>query len=300
MAPLVVEIWLGVIRLTCIRAVRGVFSIFQHKQGRLLLASAVTGVLLSLIVGTHAANTQVYTPVQTPTPEQDLAVNQVGGWFYFMNWVERGNKIRSGKDVRQCLLNLAKALEEVQVLSAAEYNGAAGALSLLPTAGALLGAPTREMWIVYKLVPIAGILSMFLSMGATITPSDVGEYDSGKAYSYGGLMPTVRTDLHHHDHDSDEESIDDPTEAKKFAREVKLRAEDVSGGDVFFRIWFAIFMQLCFIGVILVAMWYAQRGSVIPWWCRVSYFAVFLQSSQSTVTRWPYLLDFSTIKNRIA
>jgi hypothetical protein len=235
MAPLIIEVWLGVLRLTCMRALYGVSSLFRHKQGRLLLASAATGMVLSLLVGTKAANTEVFTPVQTPTPQQELAVNQEGGWFYFMNWVNRGMTIRSGPDVRQCLLNLAKALEEVEVLSAAEYNGAAGALSLLPTAGALLGAPTREMWIVYKLVPIAGLLSMFLSLGATITPSDVGEYDSGKAYSYGGLMPTIRTDLHHEHHDSDEESLSELTEAKKFARDVKRRADDLSGGDVFYR-----------------------------------------------------------------
>ena len=41
--------------------------------------------------------------------------------------------------------------------SQAEYSGAAGALSLLPTAGALIGPPAAEMWIVFKLVPIAGV-----------------------------------------------------------------------------------------------------------------------------------------------
>jgi hypothetical protein len=308
MGPLILEVWLGVLHLIWKRALLGAVAPFRHPKGKLLLASAATGFLLSLIVGTKAANTQVYEPVVTPTPDQELAVDQVGGWFYFMNWVDRGVEIRSGHDVRQCLLNLAKALEEVKVLSASEYNGAAGALSLLPTAGALLGAPTREMWIVFKLVPIAGLLSMFLSMGATITPSDVGEYDSGKAYSYGGLMPTVRTNLNHQDHDeanSDMESFREHSEAKKFALQVSRRAEDVSGGDVFFRVWFAVFLQLAMIGVILVAMWYAQRGAVIPWWCRVSLplcscpFTIFLEivvtQCVKQVWGWMYFWYFLVI-----
>ncbi|KAF2000172.1 hypothetical protein P154DRAFT_410884, partial [Amniculicola lignicola CBS 123094] len=215
-----------------------------------------------------AANTQIFTPVQTPTPAQNLAVDQEGGWFYFDSWTRRGNTIRSGPDVRQCLLNLAKALEEVGVLAAAEYNGAAGALSLLPTAGALLGAPTREMWIVYKLVPLAGILSMFLSLGATITPRDAGEFTSEKAFSYGGLIATMKSEVAKTRVHRRMESVDDLSEARRFAREVRERADDEAGGDVAGKIWLGMACQAMLIGVVLVAMWFAQQGAVITWWCR--------------------------------
>ncbi|ORY03235.1 hypothetical protein BCR34DRAFT_434838, partial [Clohesyomyces aquaticus] len=230
----------------------------------------------------HASNTQVYTPVQTPTPEQALAVDQVSGWFYFDLWVSRGMQIRNKADTTQCLLNLAKALEEVEVISAAEYNGAAGALALLPTVGALLGAPTREMWIVFKLVPVAGILAMFLSLGATITPSDVGEYESGKAFSYGGLMPTVRAEAapDANDNDSDVDSFQNMSDARRFANEVNTRAADDSGGDVqHIKVWAGVGLQCILIAIMLIALWYAQRGAVVPWWCRVwgwMYFWYFL------------------------
>lgn len=113
---------------------------------------------------------------------------------------------------------------------------------------------------------------MFLSMGATITPSDVGEYESGKAFSFSGIMPMRRTDAAHGDNEDerDEEGFRELSDSKRFARDVKARANHSLGGDVSLKIWFAIFCQLFFIGVILVAMWYSQRGSVIPWWCRVS------------------------------
>jgi hypothetical protein len=80
---------------------------------------------------------------------------------------------------------LSWVIEALGALSAAEYNGAAGALSLLPTAGALIGALTKELWVVYKLMPLAGVLTMFLSLGGTITPSQAGDYDPKASFSYG-------------------------------------------------------------------------------------------------------------------
>lgn len=107
-----------------------------------------------------------------------MSVDQEGGDLDFNNWVNRGMAVRGGHSVYQCLANLTAALEFMGQLNAAEYNGAAGALSLLPAAGALLGSPTHEMWIVYKLVSVAGVLSMFLSLGGSITPSNVSDYST--------------------------------------------------------------------------------------------------------------------------
>ncbi|ROW14965.1 hypothetical protein VPNG_03441 [Cytospora leucostoma] len=192
--------------------------------------------------------------------------------------------IRSGDSVYQCLANLTVALEQVGQLNSAEYNGAAGALSLLPTAGALLGAPTREMWIVYKLVPLAGVLSMFLGLGASITPSNVGDYDPEEPFSYGGFMPTTRLSPAERDPPSRRTSLDEfqqggspiqpmveepKSPADVFADEVKKRAGDDRGGGFLLGVWMAMILQFTLIIVILVPMYYAQRGSVITWWCRV-------------------------------
>ncbi|KAK1767789.1 hypothetical protein QBC33DRAFT_558618 [Phialemonium atrogriseum] len=49
------------------------------------------------------------------------------------------------KNANKPWTNLTAALDLVGQLNVAEYNGAAGALSLLPTAGALPGFLTRQM-----------------------------------------------------------------------------------------------------------------------------------------------------------
>lgn len=110
------------------------------------------------------------------------------GWFYLDQWTARGKSIRAGGTKDQCLANLTWALMNLGQANQAEYGGAAGALSLLPTAGALIGAPAAEMWIIFKLAPVAGVLSMFLSLGGTITPSSASDYDLQKGLSYGGMM----------------------------------------------------------------------------------------------------------------
>lgn len=231
----------------------------------------------------HAAYTKPFEPAHTLSPDQSESVDQAGGSLDFSNWVNRGMTIRKGSNVYECLANLTTALDLVGSLSAGEYNGAAGALSLLPTAGALLGAPTREMWIVYKLVvPLAGLLSMFLSLGGSITPSNVGEYDPAEPFSYGGFMPTTRvraakrrpmTPANSAPGNRDEaNNFEAENDAQAFAQEVLQRAEDDSGGGIKFGIFLAMALQFILIIATLIPMWYAQRGAVVSWWCRVCTF----------------------------
>lgn len=241
-----------------------------------------------------AANTVPFNPVHTLTPEQAESIDQAGGSLDFQNWVNRGMTIRQGDSVYQCLANLTAALDLVGQLNASEYNGAAGALSLLPTAGALLGSPTREMWIVYKLVPLAGLFSMFLSLGGSITPSNVGEYDPAEPFSYGGFMPTTSVKAVQRRPDSsrsaDPFSLARHTEAQHghnsdaeiFAEEVRQRALDDGGGGIRFGVFFAMMLQFVLILLLLVPLWYAQRGAVVTWWCRVSPLTI---SSSSPLSR---------------
>ncbi|KAK8127813.1 hypothetical protein PG984_008921 [Apiospora sp. TS-2023a] len=230
--------------------------------------------------GVFGANTIPFTPVQTLQPVQAKSVDQEEGELDFNNWVNRGMAIRTGDSIHECLGNLTAALDLVGKLNEFEYAGASGALSLLPTAGALLGAPTREMWIVYKLVPMAGLLSMLLSLGGSITPSNVGDYDPDEPFSYGGFMPTNavtatgratrasrRTSMSIGERE-DVDHFEEQDGAQKFAEEVRQRADDDSGGSMFFGIWLAMGLQLCLVIAFLIPMYYAQRGSVITWWCR--------------------------------
>jgi hypothetical protein len=179
-------------------------------------------------------------------------------------WVERARVIRRGGSNYQCLANLAAALEQVGQLTNAEYGGAAGALSLLPTAGAHLGAPSKEMWIVYKLVPLAGILSMLLSLGATIWPDNTSNFDPEKTTLYGGLMPTVSDNSHIRAHEvlksktsasGSQTAAGVVQAAYLFAERVRRRAEESdTGGDFGGEIWFGIALQVTCNIVMLVPM----------------------------------------------
>ena len=69
-----------------------------------------------------------------------------------------------------CVGNLSVALRQVGAAYEASSNGSTALLTLLPTAGALIGAPTKELWVLWNLVPIAGIFSIALSLGGNIVP----------------------------------------------------------------------------------------------------------------------------------
>ena len=219
------------------------------------------------------ASAQRFQPIYTPTPEISASVANETAHFYLNEWGARGNIIRSGHTNAECLGNLSWALQNLGKISEAEYSGAAGALSLLPTAGALIGAPTKEMWIVYKLMPIAGVLSMFLSLGGAITPSKPGDYDPNSGICYGSIMPSINPE-----NNSDTINVQKPdcSDAEKFAATVWSRAMDDVGGSQYHKVWFGVMAQVFLIGAILTAMGYGQRGGVVTWWCRVRPFRVLL------------------------
>ncbi|KAH0556910.1 hypothetical protein GP486_005299 [Trichoglossum hirsutum] len=104
--------------------------------------------------------------------------------FNFSDWKQRVSAIRSGHDRAHCLGNLSLALSEVGPLGSAGAGSAAGALTLLPTAGALIGAPAKEIWVLYKLMPIAGVLSMLLSLGGNIVPTQSSDYEFKTAWGW--------------------------------------------------------------------------------------------------------------------
>ena len=106
-----------------------------------------------------------------------------------------------------CLGNLNIALRSLGAWNQAEYSGAAGALSLILTAGAPIGSPTKELWVTYKLMPLAGILSMLMSLGGTMVPTQAGAYNLKVSFTYGGIMATTNTGKDKkHSADSDDDN----------------------------------------------------------------------------------------------
>jgi hypothetical protein len=186
----------------------------------------------------------------------------VGGGF--QDWQHRAEAIRRTGNPAFCIGNLSVALSDVGSAYAASANGASTLLTLIPTAGALIGAPAKELWVLYKLMPIAGVLSMLLSLGGNIVPMDLNDYETVEQFSYAGMIPTA---------DSKADGVAfqpvGETEAERFASQVYLRALDARGARRTLAIWGGIALQLFWLACILMACWFLGSGSIIVWWCTV-------------------------------
>jgi hypothetical protein len=197
-------------------------------------------------------------------------VRSMTGLFKFSEWRHRGSAIRSGATREQCYGNLSLALGQVGPLYSAETSGSSGALSLLPTAGALIGAATQELWLLFKLVPVAGVFSMALSLGGSIIPTQSSEYQiRSDSLHYGGMVGVnsyVRKRLN-------SSTIPESADKENFANKVQQRVMDVRGNRKRKVIVFVgVLFQLFWIAVLLTACYITQTGSVVAWWCQVSAF----------------------------
>ncbi|KAL8832879.1 MAG: hypothetical protein Q9170_004699 [Blastenia crenularia] len=232
-----------------------------------------------LLIGTHgvaaspinsqpadnstSSNSSTPADILMYTPE----AKYLTGNFNWKSWNRRADDIRHNVGRAQCMLNLNSVLKAMEPLEMNGTSGSSGALTLLPTAGALIGAPTKELWVVYKLMPIAGVLSMMLSLGGNIVPTEASDYKmKAPRFTYGGLVATRSRE------DDTEEPEDllgtDECDSQVFADMVARRAKDPRGGQRFARVWYGIILQIFWIGVVMTACWYAGSGSILIWWCK--------------------------------
>lgn len=188
--------------------------------------------------------------------------------FSVAQWDARGETIRAGGTTKYCLGNLSMAIQQVTRVNAAEYNGAAGALSLLPTADALIGAPTKELWVVTKLMPVAGIFSMLLSLGGSMVPSAASEYNPSDTYTYEGMMSTAAV-INKHVNITELEvqaGLVSAEPRNALRDEIIHRVKSFSeGGGSYLNVWIGLGLQMVFIAALLITLWYAQLGAVLLW-----------------------------------
>ncbi|KAL9626043.1 MAG: hypothetical protein Q9204_007629, partial [Flavoplaca sp. TL-2023a] len=135
--------------------------------------------------------------------------------FQINEFINRGLCIRSSADDSICYQTLEATLASINYLRVGEYTGAASVLALLPTIGALLGAPTTEIWRLLTVVPFGGGLAMLLSFGGAILPVRVEDY----ARDLSSAKVTFRPKTGRHDHD------DIPEETKGELRTVVDKIE---------------------------------------------------------------------------
>lgn len=204
-----------------------------------------------------------------PTPSNDTGtiddVAWVQSWFNFTAFQQAGATIRRGTQ-EQCFGNLSLALGSIGPIVSASSSGASGALTLLPTAGALIGAPAKELWILYKLVPLAGVFSMMLSLGGNIVPNTAGEYEL-EGYNFGGVIATAGG-RYGGDGDANLLSVKN-VDPVTFAQVVKTRAENPLGSNKRTTVAIGVLCQAILITVIFVCCWMTGSGSIISWACRV-------------------------------
>ncbi len=198
--------------------------------------------------------------------------------FQFASWRNRATAIRISGNFLQCTGNLSIALDELGAVYQMSANGATNLLTLLPTAGALIGAPAKELWVLFQLVPFAGILSMALSLGGNIVPRQVSDYTSLEDFSYSGMRGSVTSEKSRRhtgstatvDSAVDETDLDISLAAEQFADQVHARALDTTGFSKTLKVAAGITLLLTCLLCILMACWLLQAGAIIVWWCTVS------------------------------
>lgn len=202
--------------------------------------------------------------------------NAFGRSIHWLAWKHRVDEIRAG-DPNECLGNLSIALTGLGGAYDAKSAGATTLLTLLPTAGALIGTPVTELWVLSKLMPLAGVVSALLSLGGNIVPSDVNDYERVAAdFTYSGMVAS-KPDQHetnaamveNDEGEGEDDVVADMKEAALFARKVAARAKDTSGTRKSGVIAIGIAVQIFLLGLIMVAYWLLQSGSVVVWWCTV-------------------------------
>lgn len=197
------------------------------------------------------------------------------GNMHFGQWASRARKIRGSSSRFYCSGNLSLALGEVGAAYQASSSGSTTLLTLLPTAGALIGAPAKELWVLYKLCPLAGFFSSVLALGGSIVPNQVSEYASLEDFSYAGMPSTNSVDGLMKRRLSGKtwpEQLDDDPDliAERFADQVHARAIDNRGTAKLFKVAVGICGLIACILLICGACVILSAGSIVVWWCQVS------------------------------
>lgn len=185
--------------------------------------------------------------------------------FFVAAWIRRGIAIRYGGNNEQCYDSLIATLNSIINIRLAEYSGSAGVLSLLPTIGALLGAPTNEIWRLWTVVPFGGVLTMMLSFGGAILPIKIEDYERDLSRGNGliGKIVSFRSPTHG-DAPEDEigGKIDQLGDKLRDRMARKIPRANFNG---------TLTMGLMGMASLLIgahaSMALVEQGGILPWYC---------------------------------
>lgn len=181
--------------------------------------------------------------------------------------MSRGICVRSQNNQSLCYESFDLTLENFDAIRKAEYTGAASVLALLPTIGALLGAPTSEIWRLLTVVPFGGGLAMTLSFGGAILPVRVEDYENALnmhrvaiegSVASGTKGPRRSEDAHNEIHTGVDQVVE-----KILARMRQDESQRLAKGHL----WVGLLgMIMLSVGAQAAMIVVEQRG-VIPRWC---------------------------------
>jgi hypothetical protein len=145
----------------CIKIVSGPITQLFALQHLLQHLPGVIAGYLSLNTSDPDYNTFVAGPLAgSPSDESKVEAdvnNFVTNGILFSTWVERARQIRLSGKRSECVGNLSVALN-VGAAYALGMSSSNTLLSLIPTAGVLIGAPAKELWVLYVLRPNPAVI----------------------------------------------------------------------------------------------------------------------------------------------
>ncbi|KAL8688028.1 MAG: hypothetical protein Q9224_004991 [Gallowayella concinna] len=195
--------------------------------------------------------------------EPDQYIGNSQDHFQITSWMGRGVCVRSHSVDLACYQTLEATLKNLNFLRVGEYTGAASVLALLPTIGALLGAPTTEIWRLLTVVPFGGGLAMLLSFGGAILPVRVEDY--GKDLSSHKVSFRAKAAKgHQHQHIDDETYAELDSVVKHI--EARMR-QDQTMRLPKGHLWIGLLAMVALFFGAQAAMTITEQGGVLPWWC---------------------------------
>jgi hypothetical protein len=191
------------------------------------------------------------------TTSSDNYVGNTPPRFSIPEWIRRGICVRA--DTTMCYPTLLAVLTNLNELRKAEYGGAAGALALLPTIGALkLGTTTDEVWTLLNMIPLGGVLAMALSFGGTIMPMRAEEYTHALGKNGSAVyLPSVHRD---------KAGLEDALTKLEARIEARL-ASNVHRRLPLIPLIVGLVSMIILLLAAQAAMTVVELGGVLSWWC---------------------------------
>ncbi|KAF7509883.1 hypothetical protein GJ744_007394 [Endocarpon pusillum] len=179
--------------------------------------------------------------------------------------MNRGICVRSNDVDKICYQTLEASLKHLGQLRLAEYTGAASVLALLPTIGALFGAPTTEIWRLLTIVPLGVVLQWHSPLGGAILPVHVEDYEDDTETDKRAIIKNARFHAKRprKTGDTAKETYPKQQVHEIMARIRQAESKRLAKGHL----WLGLLaMIILFVGA-QAAMIIVEQGGVLPWWC---------------------------------